>query len=192
MHRRTQHPRRRTNPTTDASRTNGRAAVSRRRLLAGGAIGAAGAAAVGMPAASAGTPPPAFVSLREPIRLFDSRRPDDLLGGSKLEEGGVVAVSTAAPELEFEPETVFVNLTITDTEGFGYLAVRGSDTRDGVTAPNTSNINWSGPGVTLANLVVSRTGSEYAIDVFCEGPDARTHLIVDLQAYIPLDLSQYK
>lgn len=167
-------------------------AVTRRRLLAGGAIGAAGAATIGPRVASATGGLPGFISLLEPARLFDSRRPDDILSGAKLDAGGVVSVLTVAPGVEYEPETVFVNLTVTDTEGFGYLAVRGSDFRDGVTAPETSNINWSGPGITIANLAVSRVGAENSIDIFCEGVGARTHLIVDLQAYVPLDLSAFE
>lgn len=188
MHRQTRTPRRQ--PSSDAPSPD--RSVSRRRLLTGGAIGAAGAVAIGPRIASAGgSSLPSFVSLLEPVRLLDSRRADDILGGSKLEAGGVASVLTVAPGMEYEPETVFVNLTITQTEGSGYLAVRGSDFRDGVTAPETSNINWSGPGVTIANLAVSRVGAENSIDIFCEGVGARAHVIVDLQAYVPLDLSAF-
>lgn len=167
--------------------------LSRRHLIAGGA-GALGASALvtGTTAATAsatddqhdgghgGKP---LTTLFEPIRLFDSRDPGNFLNGRKLVDGDKVAIIASVPDAFFL-EAAFVNITITQTEGAGYLAVRDLDESDGATTPTTSNINWAGPDVTLANLALTRVGVESSIAVFCLGADAATHVIVDLQGYV--------
>ncbi|CAN5543939.1 hypothetical protein BH23ACT3_BH23ACT3_08500 [soil metagenome] len=123
-------------------------------------------------------------SLFDPVRLFDSRQPDSLLGGAKLSDGDIVSIIASAPGVDMT-ETVFLNLTITETEGAGFLSVRAAVGQDGVAAPTTSNINWTAPGVTLANAALSGVGQEQSIDVHCTGAGAATHLIVDLQGCVP-------
>ncbi len=159
---------------------------SRRRL-----IGAGGAAAVLAPvaarsASSAHAAPPsgALVTLQSPVRVFDTRQPSSVLGGSKLAAGQSVAV-TVSPAFDGGfALSVFVNVTITQTEGWGYLVVRGSDLSGMVPLPETSNINWWTSGLTLANLTLSTVGGENAVEVHCEG-NGRTHVIVDVQGYVP-------
>lgn len=161
--------------------------LSRRHLIAGGAgavgltaLGPAVASAEGASTAGSGLP---LTTLFEPIRLFDSRDPSNFFGGNKLSDGDVVAVIASVPGVDFL-EAVFVNVTITQTEGAGFLALRANDESDGVTTPTTSNINWTGPDVTLANLALSRVGAESSIAIFCVGTGAATHVIVDLQGYV--------
>jgi hypothetical protein len=161
--------------------------ISRRRLIAGGAgagVLGAGALTTSGRASASSHHNGGLRALFDPVRLFDSRQPDSLLGGDKLSDGDIVAIIAAAPGVDMV-ETVFLNLTITETEGAGYLSVRAFDTRDDVPPPTTSNINWTSPGVTLANAALSGVGSEQSIEVHCTGVGAATHLIVDLQGYVP-------
>ena len=52
----------------------------------------------------------------------------------------------------------FLNVTITATEGAGFLRVSASDSSGERPVPVTSNINWSEAGQTLANLVLTTVG----------------------------------
>lgn len=161
--------------------------ISRRRLIAGGTgAGIVGATAVTSsgPASASSHGNGGVKSLFDPVRLFDSRQPDSLLGGDKLSDGDIVSIVAAAPDVDMV-ETVFLNITITDTEGAGFLSVRASVAQDGVPAPTTSNINWTSPGVTLANAAMSGVGQHQSIDVHCTGEGSAAHVIVDLQGYVP-------
>ncbi len=161
--------------------------ISRRRLIAGtaGVAGAAALATSSRPVAASGhTMGGPLVTLFDPIRLFDSRDPGNFLGGAKLADGDVVAIIANAPGVD-QLRSVFVNITVTQTEGAGFLAVRAHDTRDDVPPPTTSNINWLSSGLTLANLALSQIGSENSIEIHCTGAGASTHVIVDLQGYVP-------
>jgi hypothetical protein len=150
----------------------------------------AGAAAVTLPgaagrAAAADVTGP-LVVLRAPVRLFDSRVEPPSLGGGKLATGSSVAVTVVAdvPNGGFVT-AAFLNCTITETEGSGFLVLRPSDLSGEVPLPNTSNINWSAPGQTLANLVLTAVGGENAVEVHAGGVAGRTHVVIDLQGYIP-------
>ena len=157
-------------------------------------LGVGGAAAVAPLAAGLGSAPAAaapnvtgpLVVLRQPERLFDSRITPPSLGGGKLATGNSVAVTvvTAVPGLGFVT-AAFLNVTITQTEGSGFLVVRASDLTGEVPLPSTSNINWSTAGVTLANLALTAVGGENAVEVHAAGLGGRTHIVVDLQGYIP-------
>jgi hypothetical protein len=151
-------------------------------VFAGAAAAFPGAA--GRAAAADITGP--LVVLRAPVRLFDSRVEPPSLGGGKLATGSSVAVTVVAdvPNGGFVT-AAFLNCTITETEGSGFLVVRPSDLSGEVPLPNTSNINWSAPNQTLANLVLSAVGGENAIEVHAGGAAGRTHFVIDLQGYIP-------
>lgn len=173
--------------------------LSRRRLIVAGggaslgALAAAGSRPVAARRAAARRPgalpteAPAgpLVALFEPIRAYDSRRPTSPLGGAKLASGQSVAVT-----IPLEPAeggfavAAFVNCTITDTEGSGYLVLRGEDLSGERPLPPTSNVNWSTDGQTLANLALVTIGGEHAIEVHAGG-NGRTHVIVDVQGYVP-------
>ena len=159
---------------------------SRRRL-----IGLGGAAAVLTPVAvrsatsvHAAPPSGALVTLQSPVRVFDSRQPSSVLGGAKLGAGQSVAVTVSQAFDGGYALSVFVNVTITQTEGWGYLVVRGEDLSGLQPLPPTSNINWWTSGLTLANLTLSTVGGENAVEVHCAG-SGRTHVIVDVQGYVP-------
>jgi hypothetical protein len=156
---------------------------TRRRMLTAGAATAvtlplvssrAGAATLGGP----------VVTLGSPIRVFDSRQLVAPLNGSKLAAGDAVAVTVSGAFQAEQAVAVFANVTVTATEGAGFLTVVPEDLSGEQPLPDTSNINWSTPNVTRANLVLVQVGGENAIAVHCRGA-GRTHLIVDIQGYIP-------
>lgn len=138
-----------------------------------------------VPGLSTVTPARPLVAYFTPIRVFDSRANNIELGGAKLRAGESIAI-TVPGQLDNRDFAIamFINLTITQTEGSGYLVVRGSDLSGERPFPNTSNINWSSTGQTLANLVFTTVGGENAIEVHAGGV-GRTHFIVDVQGYVP-------
>ena len=70
---------------------------------------------------------------------------------------------------------VMMNLTVTDTLGFGFLTVFSAD----ITAtPNVSSINWFANGMSVANHVVSAVDLAQ-LKVACGGGGS-THFIVDV------------
>ena len=99
---------------------------SRRKM-----IGAGGAAALAPMVAFSGlveaAPPlqvtgPLFVMF-EPIRVFDFAVEHPSIGGGKIVSGSSVGVSVGAFGVD-NPAVVFVNITITETEGAGFILVR--------------------------------------------------------------------
>ena len=155
-------------------------------------IGAGGAIALGPLANNSATITAAPVQLKTeipagplvvyftPIRVFDSRKPNAELSGAKLRSGESVAVTLPA-EIEGGGFAIamFINLTITQTEGSGYLVIHGSDLSGERPFPETSDINWSTAGQTLANLVLPRTGGgQNAIEVHAGAWAALTSLLM--------------
>ena len=120
------------------------------------------------------------------MRVFDSRTASPAIGGGKLASGNAVGIPVSGGTLDGSGVSVaFVNCTITDTEGSGYLTITQSDLSGELPPPLTSNINWSTSGQTLANLVLTAVGGESTISVACGG-NGRTHFIIDLQGYVPI------
>jgi len=165
--------------------------LSRRSVIGAGGTAAALAVALSPQAspAQAQTPPGGrtgdMITLVTPRRIFDSRLESPSIGGGKLAAGNAVVVTVSAGTLNGSSASVaFVNCTITDTEGFGYLTITASDLSGEQPPPQTSNINWSTNGQTLANLVLTAVGGENGITVACGG-NGRTHFIIDLQGYVP-------
>lgn len=124
-----------------------------------------------------------------PVRAFDSRQHVAPLNGAKLQPGESIAVTVPA---DFGNGTiavaVLVNCTVTQTEVSGYLVIRGSDLSGERPLPATSNINWTGPNQTIANLTFTDVGGENAIEVHNGGPGA-THFIIDVQGFVPITLA---
>jgi hypothetical protein len=155
---------------------------SRRKMIVAG-----GAAAVAVPLAArpaAAATSGSLVTLITPIRVFDSRLPTSVLGGAKFQAGDDVAVAVSSAFEGGMALAVFANVTITQTEGSGFLTVWGEDLSGTLTPPTTSNINWATSGLTLANLALSSVGGENSIAIRCGGA-GRTHVIVDIQGYVP-------
>jgi hypothetical protein len=157
--------------------------LSRRRVL-----GAGGAAALvpvmGRPtAAGAATLGGQIVTLRTAIRVYDSRT-SSILGGRKLGPGDSLDVAVSPALEENLALAVFLNCSITETEGSGFLVLRPTDTSGEAPFPATSNINWWASGLTLGNASLVAVGSENSIEIHCRGA-GRTHVIIDVQGYVP-------
>lgn len=157
--------------------------LSRRSLFAT-LGGTAAAAVVPATAAHAQTPPPGLLVVhRTPVRVADTRT--DSFPGRKLQSGDDAAFSVGAGLGEDAfASSVFLNVTITETEGAGFLAVRGEDSSGLEPPPRHSNINWFSNGVTLANLVLSTVGSENSVAILCGG-NGKTHIVLDVLGYVP-------
>ncbi len=156
---------------------------TRRRVLGAGAAAAASLPLTGARAQAATLGGPVF-ALGTPIRVFDSRVPIAPSNGDKLGSGDAVAVAVSAAFGTDQASAVFANITVTATEGAGFLTVAPEDLSGEQPVPETSNINWSVSNVTLANLVLVQVGGENSIAIYCRGA-GRTHVIVDIQGYIP-------
>jgi hypothetical protein len=125
------------------------------------------------------------VVLDPPIRIYDSRNP---IGGgppkkiTSGERSSHLLIPVGPPEGPYGPGLVgaFINLTVTQTVGAGFLTVQSY----GLPTPVlTSNINWMSDGQTIANSSLVPVGGENVIDVICTGGE--THYIIDLQGYVP-------
>lgn len=163
---------------------------SRRKMLVMGGAAAMtpvvwrGDAAAAAPAPLEG----ALVTLRTPTRLYDSRTDTVLLGGAKIAAEESIIITVGAPDETRFISSAFLNVTVTETEGAGFLRVFASDLSGEAAIPETSNVNWSLAGVTLANLALTPVGGESGVEIFCGGA-GRAHVIVDLQGYVPFELS---
>lgn len=148
------------------------------------AVGGAAAVLVPNRPAGAQTPPAAgpLVALLTPMRVFDSRVDPAFADQRKLASGESIGVSVG-PAVEGFPSAVFLNLTVTETEGAGYLVVYASDLTGERPIPSTSNINWSATGTTLANFAMTAVGGENTVAVRCGG-GGRTHVIVDVYGFV--------
>jgi hypothetical protein len=134
--------------------------------------------------ATAAQPSGPLITLVTPLRVYDSRTDAVLLHGAKLVTGNAITVGISVPDETRLLMAAFLNVTITETEGAGFLRVSGTDSSGERPVPITSNINWSQNGQTLANLVLTSVGSESGVDIFAGG-GGRTHVVVDVQGYVP-------
>ena len=156
---------------------------TRRRMIgAGGAAVALSPLALASPAAADSTGP--LVVLTTPVRLYDSRTDQTPLGGAKLQAGSSVIVTAGGFGTGGLIVAAFVNVTVTQTEGAGFLRLTGADSSGQQPTASTSNVNWLGANLTIANLALTTVGSENGIDVLCGG-NGRTHVIVDIMGYMP-------
>jgi hypothetical protein len=155
-----------------------------RRELCVAAGGAAVALLPNQPAQAQTPTAGPLVALLTPVRVFDSRVDSPFPGHRKLQSGESVGVSIGPAVGGTFPPAVFLNVTITETEGAGYLVVFASDLSGERPIPSTSNINWSTSGTTLANFALSAVGGENTVAVHCDG-GGRTHVIVDVYGYVP-------
>ena len=108
-------------------------------------------------------------------RKLDTRNPGPLTG--KIITGQTKTLALT-PELIVGAKSALVNLTVTNTEGSGFLGLFPSRTP----WPGTSSINWSGPNQVVANSATVAVSPEGSIDIFCGG-GGRTHVVVDLVGY---------
>ena len=101
--------------------------LTRRKMLVAGAGAAAATPALlagraSVAAQTSNRTGPTHVELA-PQRIYDSRRPDSLMGGARLESGESLLIHAGIPEGFDFTLGVFVNCTITDTIGAGWLTL---------------------------------------------------------------------
>jgi len=122
----------------------------------------------------------ALTLLLEPVRVYDSRpgAVPELPNDGRITTGQVRTIGLLDSGAEGFGENidgVMINLTATDTLGWGFLTVFSA----GITAtPNVSSINWFEGGMTIANHVVSAVDLAQ-LKVACGGGGS-THFIVDV------------
>jgi hypothetical protein len=156
--------------------------LSRRKMIGVGGVVAMSPLALAGSAAADSTGP--LVVLTTPVRLYDSRTDAIPLGGAKLASGNSVNVSAGGFGPSGNLNAAFLNLTVTQTEGSGFLRVSASDLSGERPDPKTSNINWFANNQTFGNLALTGVGGENGIQVFCGGA-GKTHVVVDIMGYIP-------
>ncbi len=147
--------------------------ISRRSLIAAAPASGIAVAAVALAPQSAMAAVPGTVELITPFRLQDSRinEPDkyDTSARDGLAVPGIVG-----------KHGVILNVTVTDTEGWGFFRI-GEGFED---EPTTSNINWYTDGQTVANMaIVMITPPSGGIDVQ-GGGNGRAHLIIDVMGFV--------
>jgi hypothetical protein len=122
----------------------------------------------------------ALTLLFEPVRVYDSRpgATPDLPNDGRISTGQVRTIGLLDSGAEGFIENivgVMMNLTVTNTVGFGFLTVFAADI---AVTPNVSSINWFEDGMTVANHVVSAVDLAQ-LKVACGGGGS-THFIIDV------------
>jgi hypothetical protein len=116
-------------------------------------------------------PPQAFVPLSPSKRVLDTR----LTGGKLSPNEERIVTLDGVPSFA---HGAVVNLTVTETEGAGYVAVFPA----GSTWPGNSSVNWSGPDENVANAVL--TGTDANGRVAIRGGVNRAQVVIDLVGYL--------
>lgn len=132
-----------------------------------------------------------FWIFNNPVRQYDSRlepppAPGLLVGGA---EGTTRTVALPVTNPPLDPGAqdrdivaLLMNITVSDTSGHGYLVIHPT----GFPRPNTSIINWWGPGQVHANMVTSAVAGPAfglkTVDVFISA-NSSCHLIIDAYGY---------
>jgi SpoIID/LytB domain protein len=99
-------------------------------------------------------------------------------GYGKIRAGGVFPVQvTGRAGVPTDAAAVVLNVTVTGPGQAGWLTVYPC----GEAVPGTSNLNFAA-GQTVANMVISKPGINGSV---CLMPSATTHVIVDIQGYLP-------
>lgn len=127
-----------------------------------------------------------------PFRAYDSRAANPIgnvgpisVGQNRLvpvkdarDSAGVVNQLSAVP---LDAKSVAANVTVTDTVGsFGYLSINPG----GDLVERASIINWSSPGLTIANGVTLTLNATRELSVLCGGVAGNsTQFIIDITGY---------
>lgn len=107
-----------------------------------------------------------------PTRVLDTRVPDPV---KKMWPRWVREQKLPSPA-STEAAAVVVNLTAARTLGEGFLTISGAR----LDIPNTSNVNWTGPGAIVPNLAVTPVTASYGFQVF---NFSGGHVIADMAGY---------
>lgn len=135
-------------------------------------------------------------------RTMDSREEEPVEKLGRTQDGELNSGLAMARFVQFElggsadalfPDdavAVTFNVTVTDTEGAGYVQIDGFTYATG----ETSTVNWSTAGLTVANGGVARLTSAFddpgALGVYLGGDTAaKAHVVIDITGYyMPLTI----
>jgi len=121
-----------------------------------------------------------YQPLAAPVRIYDSRPGNTPLGvvKGKTTAGGerVIDSTIGAGVPAGVASAVEVNVTVTDTDTTGWLALFAN----GVAWPGTSTINWSATGTIVANSVTVAVDALARFKVRAAGA---THFVCDVTGY---------
>jgi len=143
----------------------------RKFLLTSGAVAASVAVGASLldatPASAVSVDTPVYLPI-DPFRVYDSRQ-----RGGKIYAGQTQRISRSASGIY----AASFNVTVTDTNSGGWLALYPGDTN----YAGTSSVNWFGTGQTLANSAYLRVDTaDDGVYIRCGSGTASTHFILDL------------
>lgn len=192
----------RTSPHPARTATSlGKLALVSAMAVGGGYLATTITAVSASPIAAAPTPaqvaPPSQVSGFVPIagyRTFDSRTDPDESGKIFIKSDRFVDAAVDLDGVERIPDeatAVTFNITVTQTEGWGYVQMAPS----GTVFNETSTVNWTGDGQTIANsgsTLLSEGGLvaelENNLIFHVDGTSGGAHVIIDITGYyIPIN-----
>jgi hypothetical protein len=115
--------------------------------------------------------PQAFVPVSPSKRVLDTR----LTGGKLNPNEERIVPLDGVPSFA---HGAVINLTVTETEGAGYVAAFPA----GTAWPGNSSVNWSGPDENVANAVLTATDANGRITI--RGGVNRTQVVIDVVGYL--------
>lgn len=126
----------------------------------------------------------AMTLLPSPVRVYDSRAGKEPLAvGPKTplatDTDRVVDCTLNASGVPADALGVLINVTATNQTGGGFMSARAN----GVAYANTSNLNWTAAGQTIANAATVACGSGAKIAVRLGGATA-SNVIIDVVGYL--------
>ena len=108
----------------------------------------------------------------DPTRVLDTRKPDPT---KRMWPRWVVEQTLPSPA-STAAAAVVLNVTSARTRAEGYLTVSGAR----LPIPETSNVNWVGPGAIVPNLAITPVTATYGFQVF---NFSGGHVIADMAGY---------
>lgn len=168
-------------------------------LGVGTALAGAGSSPTAFPAAAEAGAESSFVPIA-PYRTLDTREDgdpvdaddndadkvgmDDPEGENPLFVPVPIALEQDGDQIPDTATAVTYNVTVTETEGAGFVQIDTSPGDQGA----TSTVNWTGPDQTIANSGVVLLGEAFDdtgfITVYVDGVDgAAAHVVIDITGY---------
>ncbi len=112
-----------------------------------------------------------------PERVLDTRIPVGVSAVGKVTAGTFIVVDVAGRGgVAEDADAVVVNLTATQTDGFGYLTAWPCD----ASMPVVSNVNY-GPGETNPNLATVKLAADGSMCIYSS---ASSHVVADVAGYL--------
>lgn len=126
----------------------------------------------------------ATTMLPSPVRVYDSRPGKEPLAvGPKAplatDVDRVIDCKLNASGVPADAVAVLVNLTAVNQSGGGYMSVRAN----GVAYANTSNLNWTAAGQTVANAATVACGAGATVQVRL-GNATSSNVVIDVAGYM--------